>query len=135
MKNKLIVLLLCSLCSLTACGSVEEPVKTVQALTPQKRVVNIDEVPTFEEVLFIEVPGGDEPARDFLDMIKTYDLTVKHVTVKDYDYGNYTLDCTFNTEGYSILIYVRPEEGLVKWYGNLKHNDEILETWKYVVYT
>ena len=110
----------------------------VSGCTPNKEVAQASAIPnreikrveSFDEILFNEVPDSDAAAKDFLSVIEEYNLTVKGITVTDYGYGNYLLDCTFTDTDYSIVIYVKPDGDYVKWYGSLKHNDSEVKLWR-----
>lgn len=145
MRKWLLVCLLCSLTLLTSCGvsrvSAQETLKTevvepeVKRDTVKTVVLETSSIPTFKDVLFMEVPNSSEAASDFLSVIEPMCLQVEHVTVTDYGYGNYTLDCEFTNDDYSILVYVRPEEDVVKWYGSLKCNGEEVTMWTFNNYS
>lgn len=136
----LLVLLLCSVCCgcatrAEAAEAVQHELKTVQQDEVLREVITMDEAPTYAEVLFREVPNSTEAANDFLTFISDLGINVKHVTIKEYGYGNYTLQCKFTDDAYSILIYVSPEpkSNYTKWYGQLKKDNVNLRNWDYVV--
>lgn len=131
---RILLVLLFSSLFLTGCSSSEAQVMAKETIV-SKEVVELseDEIPTFEEVLFVEVPNSREAARSFLNMIHDYDMKVKHVTIKDYGESNYTLDCTFTNEDYTIMLYVRHEDECTKWYGNLLREGNFVRSWEYKV--
>lgn len=134
MKSALIILSCVSCLLFTACSSSEAHVAAKEH-TVSNKVIAIaeDDIPTYEEVLFIEVPDSRGAAESFLKMIHGYDIKVKHVSITDYGEDNYTLDCTFDNEAYTIRVYVRQEEECTKWYGNLMRDGEFVRTWEFEV--
>ena len=124
--------MLCSLCTLPACGYKQsDQVAAIEQPDIITKVEEVQDAPDIEAVLFKEVPNSSEAAKSFLDMLQPFDLVIKHVTVKDYGKGNYTLNCGFTNDSYTIMVFVKPEGDVVKWYGSLKFNDKEVTTWKY----
>lgn len=145
--QKIKLLFLTSICSATLVGCANNvstavakqadsiTVSEVETVLPERKVVTLDTVPTYEEVLFMEVPNSETAAKDFLSSIDDLDINVTHVTIKNYGYENYTLECDFTDDSYSILIYVSPEPdgSETKWYGQLKKNNDNFRYWSYSV--